>query len=343
VGVSESGLDALLHHDPSCSNHPALSSIAANLFEMAPRPLDLVDFRVRGWPWEFPKPKASEDPFFFKAFSHWKPEQAYFLLSTTDIDDDEGDHLWEPVRPLGQGGFGIVGLWEKRDEQRRLVDSMAIKQQRYMRGPVQELMTDSKTGLSKEAFIMYQLNQAGNENIILLRSFKDNDIERLWRFYLEYSPGGDLEQLRSNYIAWNTYLPEPFLWHVFEGLASAASTLHTGPFNDPYTGETLHRNLGMVIHLDLKPANILLGDVPARKNAEKDAGEDGNEEDGEEDQAWSEARLWNYPTVKMADFGLAKLTHPNDKANPESYRRLGTSGYRPPVSLMHIPGPSLLN
>jgi serine/threonine protein kinase len=193
-----------------------------------------------------------------------------------------------------------------------VVELIAIKQQHYDKDEyTQAQHTFGSDGLALEAVLMHQLNRLKNKNIIRLRNFKNHTPERLWRFYFEYAPGGDLYVLKNNYRAWNTYLPEEFLWHVFHGLAHAALTLHTGPFRDYATDRMYAPGKICLVHFDLKPSNIFLGDA-----------------DADDLHGFS-----NYPTIKMADFGLAKLTGRFDRKNPTRYRLLGTDGYRPPVRL----------
>lgn len=46
----------------------------------------------------------------------------------------------------------------------------------------------------------------------------------------------------------------------------------------------------------------------------------------------AEASLFkSYPVVKLADFGLAELTGPDDKRNPKAFHGIGSAAYMPPV------------
>lgn len=167
---------------------------------------------------------------------------------------------------------------------------------------------------------MRQLNDLGNVNIIKLRGFRNHAREELWRFYLEFAPWGDLRLLKNNYCAWNTHFPEEFLFHVFHGLAHAALGLKAGPFFD-YNAYRVTRHKdgqAFVVHFDLKPENIFLADPIAR----------------------TEYECYNYPTIKMGDFGLAAITGWFDESNPRMYSNHGTPGYIPPVSHSY---PSLLD
>ena len=232
------------------------------------------------------------------------------------LDSNPGHHgmdeTWQPVRALGKGGFGMVGLWEKRNCDGVLEDSIAIKEME--RPPLDGMSNyhlERNPSVAKEAVIMKQLNDAeqargwGTQNNILrLRSFKFFPPSRRWRFYLEFAENEDLYKLLNTYKIWNTYLPEEFLWHVFHSLAKVAVIMEQGPFTDPETEQGVD---GPVIHLDIKPDNAYLG-----KPDEK-------------------ALFPLYPTIKMADFGLSEITHPFDEFNPLHYRK-GTPDYSPPVS-----------
>ncbi len=45
-----------------------------------------------------------------------------------------------------------------------------------------------------------------------------------------------------------------------------------------------------------------------------------------------ESLIKSYPVVKLADFGLAELTGPDDARNPIGLYGLGSKAYKPPVS-----------
>lgn len=238
----------------------------------------------------------------------WGKEAANFLDSTPG--NDQMDLSWRPVRVLGKGGFGIVGLWQKTNSQDETEDEIAIKEmERPLHG---DYHLDRNPSLAREAVVMKQLNDAEKRrgysinNILRLRSFKFFPPSRRWRFYLEFAPYGDLNKLLYSYRAWNSYLPEEFLWHVFHSLANAATTMEQGPFTHLESEEAIDWS---VTHLDIKPDNIYMA---------------------KPDQAELFA---NYPTIKVGDFGLAELTGEDDEGNPTLYRRKGTEGYQPPVCI----------
>ncbi len=273
-----------------------------------PIKLDLENFQHRVWSWQRPVQGALQDPFFYRAVYYWGEDETLFLNSATDLDDDKG---WRPVRPLGKGAYGIVGLWQKMDNRGTVLDSLAIKQQKYRSNTESQDMFMVESGMAYEAALMHQLNQQGCINIVQLRGFKDNPIEKLWRFYFEFAEWGDLRLLETNYRAWNTYLPEEFLWHIFHGLANAGLALAMGEFHEVGEEDGTPTD-SYVLHFDLKPENVVLGN-PIDKMP---------------------THFSNYPVAKVTDFGLARLTNQADRRNPVGYRGFGTPGYLPPVRLM---------
>jgi serine/threonine protein kinase len=251
-----------------------------------PIDLDLVNFHAQAPSWRVSVPRPSASLFFARLLCHWELDTAHFLNSHTDLEDNQD---WRPIRALGKGGYGLVGLWQKIDEKGTVLDSIAIKQQkRPYHG----------SGWSYEAELMHQLNGAKCNNIIKLRGFRAHQAEKLWRYYFEFAPFGNLHDLKINYMAWNTYLPEEFLWHIFHGLATAGLQLGGAEYwqyrdGEPYALLEDH----FVLHFDLKPQNVVLGDLVDE----------------------SPIHFSNYPVAKVMDFGLARITGPDDPENPRRY------------------------
>ncbi len=239
----------------------------------------------------------------------WGKPFSNFLDSTPA--NERMDDSWQPVRALGKGGFGMVGLWEKRSRKGNIMDSIAIKEMRRDLNRDSHLQRDPT--LAREAVMMHQLNAAEQgrgwqtrNNILRLRSFKFFPAMNKWRFYLEFAEHGDFYKLMSSYRVWDTYLPEEFLWHTFHSLAKVALVMEQGPFIHP---ESLEPNNGPVLHLDIKPENIFMG-KPDKK-----------------------ALFAKYPTIKVADFGLSEMTDEDDPDNPMLYRK-GTLDHMAPVSIL---------
>lgn len=129
------------------------------------------------------------------------PEMSNLLLSRFGLSRTN-DQEWFPVRPLGQGGFGGVAVWERRDSAGNVVEETAVKQSKWSR----EMALAKQPYIAKEAAIMQQLNKKKSEYIVYMKSFKcfheNEKAKTTWRFYFEYCPHGDLSRLEKRYRAW---------------------------------------------------------------------------------------------------------------------------------------------
>jgi hypothetical protein len=237
---------------------------------------------------------------------------------------------WGPIRPLRKGGYGTVGLWQKRDGQNRIVDEVVCKE---MRLPTREEKPDggfdrddyeldhmSNRRLLTEAAIHRDINKQHPGVSPHLRAYKflqDNGPgSGRYRFYVEYCPHGSLGRICSLYRCWNTFLPEVFVWHVFYSLARACEALRDNP---PADSKMLHwprtrredyddiREDLYCLHMDMKPINFLLG-YP---------------HEGQE-----------YPSALLNDYGVSVYTsHTGDgpTKNPTDLFWRGTRPYQPTV------------
>lgn len=154
-------------------------------------------------------------------------------------------------------------------------------------------------------------------DVIHLRDFKryvaqmnGKSVQTCARHYLEYAPCGTLEGLIMRYRAFNRYFPELFLWHVFNSLARATCELEESEL-------VLAQQGRYVLHRDIKPANIFLEYEQNDRIGQTGGLNDTN----------------IYPTIKLADFRLARQADPRDIARPpKDWYISGTSDYYPPVS-----------
>lgn len=126
------------------------------------------------------------------------------------------------------------------------------------------------------------------------------------RFYLEYAPYGSLQNLLARYKAFNRYLPELFLWHLFNSLAKAILVLESE--GRPW----------FVAHLDIKPENVFLGyETTKSRDPELTGGLDGEDV--------------GYPSIKLGDLGFAKRILDDEPISMRTLGRVGTPYYFAPV------------
>lgn len=57
-------------------------------------------------------------------YSLWTKAAAQFIRSNSGLEDSGS--VWVGKRPLGQGGFGMAGLWEKYDRNGNIVDVIMV-------------------------------------------------------------------------------------------------------------------------------------------------------------------------------------------------------------------------
>lgn len=179
--------------------------------------------------------------------------------------------------------------------------------------------SDNSTRLAKEAVLHHHMNKSEVENIVQLRGYKEclnispekegeselskSDVaatKKRWRFYLEFSPYGELTRLIDRYRAWHQYLPEAFLWQVFDSLALAIlakAELATDPKKLPRPNNCTAND--RIIHFDIKPDNNFLGyDEPFNATT--------SEKYGGMTQLEGKKRTL-YPIIKLGDSGIVEL------------------------------------
>ncbi|KAH9216251.1 kinase-like domain-containing protein [Leptodontidium sp. 2 PMI_412] len=136
------------------------------------------------------------------------------------------------------------------------------------------------------------------------------------RLMMEYCPQGSLQDLLDRRIARNVPFEEITLWRIFECLVDFCSVLEFGQeltlSNDPNVRPAVENKANdwkLVLHLDIKPDNIVMGNRN-RKHTET-------------------------PVCKLSDFGLASeyeedLGPQEADAINEELRECGSPGYFSP-------------
>lgn len=181
-------------------------------------------------------------------------------------------HRYMQGTELAKGGQGVVYRSRCILTQRTVVEKIYL---RPTRGPILDRNTlDILLCIRNHA-----PSQAHFLEILELPSLEHP------RMVLEYCEGGDLSQYIKNHHDCNTRIPEGFIWHVIEALASAVGFLHNGripsreeqkadyagkcfdnrqdPNKDEAWRDTMHKSFHnqewkAIIHRDIKPANVLL-------------------------------------------------------------------------------------
>lgn len=137
------------------------------------------------------------------------------------------------------------------------------------------------------------------------------------RLYMEFCPFGGLDRWTQWYFTdlrartpkkhkerdtiARSWLPEPFLWHVFECLANAGVLMERGELDRAGL-----EDWDTILHLDLKTSNVFLGPP-------------------------STERYRGYPVPKIGDFGSCVIQKRHDSRKVKDYPMIGGSGYnRPP-------------
>jgi serine/threonine protein kinase len=256
-------------------------------------------------------------------------EHAAWLFLDSDLDDAKA--VWSGSRNVGAGGFGKTVLYTGHDQKRGdQIDSLVVKNiDQYSL----EFNVWKYPGLHKEAAILSDVNkQDPSCRTNFLRRFTFNEVNRRQRLYLEFCPHGDINRIRSRYMLYDQWLPELWVWCIFEQLCEGLLVLqqpahHTTVMaghgetwaEDPPERETMY-----VIHCDLKPNNILACDGNGKYLAEVD--------------------IAIYPEAQLGDFGVAHYDFADNSDNPSSIRG-GTTFYRPPVCVVpcHLRGNSATN
>jgi serine/threonine protein kinase len=134
------------------------------------------------------------------------------------------------------------------------------------------------------------------------------------KIFLEYCPYGDGADMMHHHLMLNSrnrqqnsYVPEPAIWCMFDSLMKAGLAMEQELEAEPQQlFET--RELGEVIHLDIKPGNVFFGDYP-------------------EDDSINFAM---YPTCKLGDFRGAiyrRLALQSQPTDPNRFLDRGTPGF----------------
>ncbi|GAB7322247.1 hypothetical protein MBLNU13_g03239t3 [Cladosporium sp. NU13] len=227
---------------------------------------------------------------------------------------------------IANGPLSCVGLCVSGDQHNQIVDRFIMKDMwfTYHRNLWTDLhfwYGDPRDPTSKvpyEVHIMEHLAATGQENVLRMRAWHMVPEKLMYRIFLEYCPNGELSSLLNHHWALNmtnqqpdSYIPEPAIWHIFNSLIKA--------------GLAMERVFAEVVHLDIKPDNVFLGDYA-----------------GIDPELFPD-NFAMYPTCKLGDFGLAtycRLAENRHKLSNNNYIDRGTPCFIAPEQMPQYHGKS---
>ncbi|KAI9729282.1 MAG: hypothetical protein M1834_006953 [Cirrosporium novae-zelandiae] len=232
----------------------------------------------------------------------WGGEAAELIASPAGMGGG-----WVGDKPLGRGGFGLVALWVKRDENGHVTDRLVIKQISAKQGRW-------NPDIPKEVKAMHHMAGFKCKNLVKMLSYRRYSRHKVHRIYYEYCPYKDMLVLDAQYERWRSYLPEPFLWEAFGGLIDAIECLRKGSTKPGHIKKGVPE--WSWAHRDIKPGNVFLGEVPEVEEGPR-------------------YRTGQYPEAKLGDYGLAVQVNSQQpvRINPDSIRGDGTLGWLAPEQL----------
>ncbi|KAL9576186.1 MAG: hypothetical protein Q9212_007313, partial [Teloschistes hypoglaucus] len=254
-------------------------------------------------------------------------------------DTGERETGWVGQKPLGKGGYGVAGLWQKT-LQDGTVKSMVIKQTRNQWWNGEKWESDVPDEVVALSTIKKQ-TEVQPTGCIEYFDYQRYPAREVHRIYMEYAPYGDLYRLISKYRAKKRLIPEPFIWDVFWRLSKACLAMANSRCGRD------HPHCGEWVHLDIKPDNgqfivsqIRGGFFFGRGNLFLTSISVFLAEKGD----WDNDSYPFYATAKLGDFNGAACLHIEEIWNPLAWKGLGTPGYRPLVRFPHhqihaIPSP----
>lgn len=203
-----------------------------------------------------------------------------FAAGTLLPTKDKSGSTWHGAALLGEGAAGHVYLWLKTDENNIITDRMAIKDTKAAEQYEWIDATRWRDNLPREIALSQRLAAQDHPGIVGFRGYRLNMADRRSRLFLDYSDyGSAMDVLMGYYYQHGSaaanieknrrradpslpepdYVPEAFIWYVFQSLVDILIVLRDGTHKDA--------EWKPIMHLDLCLANILAG--PATDDAGK--------------------------------------------------------------------------
>ncbi|KAK4628660.1 uncharacterized protein CLAFUR5_20196 [Fulvia fulva] len=216
---------------------------------------------------------------------------------------------WVPGPVLGAGAYGAPQIWLKQDESGRIIDRVAMKDTESPH--YQDVGRSYK--IPNEVFAPLKLQHLpGGNNVVMVRSWRQDERIRKVRIYTEYCPQGTLSSLIKDYqlrygVATTVQqindaeVPEAFCWHALWCLTQVGLLMERGAV---HKRDVPQGTWPLIVHRDIKPDNIFLS--------------------GNQGFQWR-----GYPTTKLGDWGLSVL-YANGECSGRGQGLLSDYRFSPP-------------
>jgi len=174
------------------------------------------------------------------------------------------------IKVLGKGSFGVTGLWEYKggDSNAPAIKQVVVKQTQFAAYDLGQKSFTSRSTLD-EGNIGAQLAQIRSRHLI--RQYGGNRLgdtfggmDKVVRLFLEYCPGGDLNQFIPSSLEATGNIPPPLeeldVWQIFHCLAVGLMAMDKkteDSYDTEWNGDDVE-----IMHCDLKADN---GELPFAK------------------------------------------------------------------------------
>jgi hypothetical protein len=125
------------------------------------------------------------------------------LLDVKGGDRSGLEGRWNFRGTLGAGAFGHVGYWERVDNNRDVMDRIAVKETYLRDNWDNELYWDGENDLRRPREFLFAEYLAGlpeSDNIVKPRTYAIYDTLRMHRIYMEYCEHGTMKEMLKSYI-----------------------------------------------------------------------------------------------------------------------------------------------
>ncbi|TLD37914.1 kinase-like protein [Venturia nashicola] len=244
----------------------------------------------------------------------------------TIIDSKADNERWIYKKGVGEGAYGSCSIWVRAND-KNITDRVVLKDQIIDEHSLNRLTWtfDGFQEKPMEADLQKRLWERNPRCFIGYRGYSYDKSDHTFRLYTEYARYGNLRGLMDKYASNSKSsflrkhcIPEPFIWYVGRELLLAAKTMATGFRTEGSTtsDKTDGDKWEEIIHMDIKPHNILMAESDPNPGDEK-------------------ARIYNWPKIQITDFGVA-VELQSQWQNPQDLSGRGTAGYMAPEQYRQI-------